>query len=191
MQRFSDQLLRFSKRVVRREKFLLLNAPAEVVAKEEELIEEARKELNEVDLAQCKLAIEEEVVSSIEIDIASPSCGNCLGGHGLGECEIAKEMKAFGRVLEEQSDEIRKDQASERLNEVLDTCQILKDAHLKCKDYQVNDEIFNAVVGSSRQLITRIVEKYEVRQDQIELRLRNKLNIFAETVLPTPPGSIH
>ena len=34
MQRYSDQLLRFSKRVVRREKFLLFNAPAEVVEKE-------------------------------------------------------------------------------------------------------------------------------------------------------------
>lgn len=185
--RFSDPLLRYSKRVVRREKFLLLNAPAEVIAKEEALIEEARKELNAVDLAQCKLAIEEEVISSIAIDIDSPSCGNCLGGHGLGECVIAKELKAFGRALEAQSDGIQKDKASERLIDILDSSQILEDAHLKCKDYQVNDELFNAVMESSKPLISRIVEKFGVSREQIELKLRDKMNKFAQNALPTPP----
>lgn len=191
MQRYSDQLLRFSKRVVRREKFLLFNAPAEVVEKEESLIEEARKELNAVDLAQCKLAIQEEVISSITIDIDSPSCGNCLGGHGLGECVIAKELKAFEDVLEGPAGEIQKDKASEKLVDVLDSSQILKDAHLKCKDYQVNDELFNAVMESSKPLISKIVEKFGVSREQIELRLRDKLNKFAQNVIPTPPGRTH
>ena len=191
MQRFSDQLLRYSKRVVRREKFLLFNAPAEVIAKEESLIEEARKELNPVDLAKSKLAIEEEVISSIALDINSPSCGNCLGGNSLGQCVIAKEMKAFEEVLEGSSDEIQKEKASERLIEALDSRQIMADAHLKCKDYQVNDELFNAVMESSKPLISRTVEKFGVRQDQIELKLRDKMNKFAQNVLPTPPGRTH
>ncbi len=191
MQRFSDQLLRYSKRVVRREKFLLFNAPAEVVAKEEALIEEARKELNAVDLAQCKVAIEEEVISSVALDIDSPSCGNCLGSNSLGQCVIAKEMKAFEEVLKGTSDEIQKEKASERLIDVLDSRQIMEDAHLKCKNYQVNDELFNAVMESSRPLISKIVDKFGIRQEQVELRLRDKLNKFAQKVLPTPTGRTH
>ena len=155
------------------------------------MIEEARKELNAVDLAQCKLAIQEEVISSITIDIDSPSCGNCLGGHGLGECVIAKELKAFEDVLEGPAGEIQKDKASEKLVDVLDSSQILKDAHLKCKDYQVNDELFNAVMESSKPLISKIVEKFGVSREQIELRLRDKLNKFAQNVIPTPPGRTH
>lgn len=191
MQRFSDQLLRYSKRVVRREKLILLNAPPEIIVKEEELISKAIKEFSAVDQGMANLAVEVELIKEVVSSLSSPACWNCLGNKGIGDCNIAKVQQNFAAELRAAKNPFEEEKAVTKFNDTFDEHLIPENAHLECGEYQLNDEMFNAQIDKCTPLIEAVASKYGVRKAFVESEVNKMVIKFVDEVFPTSSGTPH
>ena len=163
MPSFSDTLLKFAIRSLRRERLALLGAPAEVVADQDKLIDEARRQLAPGEEVMIPFAIASEMLRMGVNEFGSPNCGNCE--HSKEEGDICSLSKA-GEKLEE-GDEAQRDKAWEEFNKVFDACFIQENADRLCGHYQLDGFLYNSFVENMKPMISALERRHGINLEVV------------------------
>ncbi len=184
MHPFSDTLLKFAIRSLRRERLALLGAPAEVVAEEDKLIEEARRQFAPGDEAMIPFVIGFEMLRMGIHEFGSPNCGNCEHFREGGDvCLLTQAGEKLG-----EGDEAQRDKALEEFHKVFDSCFIQENADRICGHYQLDGILFNNYVANMMPMISAMESRHGINLDVVAGVMNEMLIGFANRTIQSTGG---